>query len=63
MTDRTAPTVQIYRPGRITSWFEEWTRTLELVSDPVAHYVLSKKISLDLAGRGIDVFISNVRKP
>ena len=39
----------------ITSSFEELTKTLELVSDPIARLILSKRIAADLAGRGIEV--------
>lgn len=39
----------------INSLFEEWAKTLELVSDPVARHVLSARIAADLAGRGIEV--------
>ena len=39
----------------ISSSFEELSKTLELVSDPVARLVLSKRITADLAGQGIEV--------
>ena len=39
----------------ISSSFEELTKTLELVSDPIARLILSKRIAADLAGRGIEV--------
>ena len=43
------------RSREISSSFEELTKTLELVSDPIARLVLSKRIAADLAGRGIEV--------
>ena len=39
----------------INSDFLVWSKTLELVSDPVARYILSRRIAADLAGRGIEV--------
>ena len=39
----------------INSNFLDWSKTLELVSDPIARLVLSKRIAADLAGRGIEV--------
>ena len=39
----------------ISSQYEENVKTLELVSDPVARLVLSKRITADLAGQGIEV--------
>ena len=43
------------RTPTISSSFEENVKTLELVSDPVAHLVLSRRIAVDLAGQGIEV--------
>ena len=42
----------------ISSSFEELSKTLELVSDPVARHILSARIAIDLAGRGIEVNLS-----
>lgn len=42
----------------LTSHLEEWSKTLELVSDPIARLVLRKRIELELAGRGIEVHFS-----
>ena len=43
---------------KISSSFEELSKTLELVSDPVARHILSARIAADLAGRGIEVNFS-----
>ncbi|KKK58748.1 hypothetical protein LCGC14_3041280 [marine sediment metagenome] len=43
---------------KISSSFEELSKTLELVSDPVARHILSARIAIDLAGRGIEVNLS-----
>ena len=43
------------RTYTISSSFEELSKTLELVSDPIARLVLSKRIAVDLARRGIEV--------
>ena len=51
---------KIHRAIEISSCFEEIVKTLELVSDPIAHLVLSKRIANDLAGRGIEVNFKEV---
>ena len=46
---------KIHRAIEMSSSFEELSKTLELVSDPIARLVLSKRIAADLAGTGIEV--------
>ncbi len=42
----------------IDSNFLAWSKTLELVSDPVAWHILRMRIANELAGRGIEVNFS-----
>ena len=58
--DRILRGTEIHRriEAQIDSNFLNWTKTLELVADPVARLILSKRIANELAGRGIEVNFS-----
>ena len=43
----------------ISSNLEEWSKTLKLVSSPVARLVLQKQIANELAGQGIEIHFAD----